>query len=618
MQEQKQQLLTRLKESTNVLVTVSNNPTVDQLAAAIGFTLALDKQKKHATAVFSGEVPSTLEFLEPEKTIKKNTDSLRDFIISLDRDKADKLRYKVEDKAVKIFISPYRTAIQQEDLMFSQGDFNIDVVVAIGVKEQEDLDGAITAHGRILHDATVATINTSDNGTVGSVHWVNQQASSLSEMMSELALDLHKEALDNQIATALLTGIVAETDRFSNDKTKPNTLAISSKLMAAGANQQLVSSKLEEAKQRPPETLPPPEAPPPDDPGSSGQGQSPEQPPEAGLVDEDGTLRIDHGDTATDESGADSDGPELDASKIYEDDDEKDEDDEHPIHIDETGNLYNGGPPTDGLKDAIRSESGEPPKIVKKPQSAMLTEPPSSQDDMLAPSVDGDDDTFKDPLSDPDADKRNQRILSHDGPADQNQQNNNQTAADQSKEPTDTQTTTQPSANTGSTPPKQDEKPIQTEPQTLKDIEKSVGAHTEEAQATGEQAATPQNDTQLAPSTQSGQSQPAAPQPAQAPQAPSANKPAQQSPAELDQARQAIIDAVNDESKQGGDAPLPPVEALNAQPVELEIHPDDSQDKLPQDQAPPQVDNPNQPPPVPPPMMPPSTPPTNTPPTNPS
>ena len=52
----------------------------------------LNKLGKHATAVFSGQVPSTIEFLQPEKTLEKNTDSLRDFIIALDKSKADKLR----------------------------------------------------------------------------------------------------------------------------------------------------------------------------------------------------------------------------------------------------------------------------------------------------------------------------------------------------------------------------------------------------------------------------------------------------------------------------------------------------------------------------------------------
>lgn len=246
MENAQQQLVEKLKSSTNILVTVSSNPTVDQLSACVGLTLWLNKLGKHATAVFSGTVPSTLEFLKPEETFEKNTDSLRDFIIALDKSKADKLRYKVEDKIVKIFITPYRTSLSADDLEFSQGDFNVDVVVTLGVIKQEDLDTAITAHGRILHDATVTSINVGDQQGVGSINWHEQQASSLSELAVDLGNQLDRNLLDSQIATALLTGIVAETARFSNEKTTPQTMNISAQLMGAGANQQLVASKLEE------------------------------------------------------------------------------------------------------------------------------------------------------------------------------------------------------------------------------------------------------------------------------------------------------------------------------------------------------------------------------------
>src|SRR5947209_12092794 len=96
----KQQIAERVKQANKFLVTVNSNPTVDQLAACIGATLMLNKMGKHATAVFSGKVPSTIEFLKPEQTLESNTDSLRDFIISLDKAKADKLRYKVEDQEI--------------------------------------------------------------------------------------------------------------------------------------------------------------------------------------------------------------------------------------------------------------------------------------------------------------------------------------------------------------------------------------------------------------------------------------------------------------------------------------------------------------------------------------
>jgi hypothetical protein len=245
MDNQKQQLTERLKQAQNILVTVSKNPSVDQLSAAIGLTLVLNHLDKHGTAVFSGQVPSTLEFLKPEDTLEKNTDSLRDFIIALDKSKADKLRYKVENDVVRIFITPYKTSISEKDLDFSQGDFNVDVVIALGVREQQDLDGAITSHGRILHDATVASISLEAGNNLGSINWVDTEASSLSELVVELATALDKKVMDTQIATALLTGIVAATERFRNDKTTPKVMSASAELMAAGANQQLIASELE-------------------------------------------------------------------------------------------------------------------------------------------------------------------------------------------------------------------------------------------------------------------------------------------------------------------------------------------------------------------------------------
>lgn len=244
-QNLKQQIIERLNGATNVLVTVSANPSVDQLAACIGLTLILNKLGKHATAVFSGAIPSTLEFLQPEATLEKNTDSLRDFIIALDKSKADKLRYKVEDKLVRIFITPYKTSISQKDLEFSQGDFNVDAVVALGVQNREDLDKAITAHGRILHDATVISVNRTAASNLGTLNWQDAQSSSLCEMVVDLGETLQPDSFDAQTATALLTGIVAETERFSNVKTSPRTMSLSAKLMAAGANQQLVAAKLQ-------------------------------------------------------------------------------------------------------------------------------------------------------------------------------------------------------------------------------------------------------------------------------------------------------------------------------------------------------------------------------------
>jgi hypothetical protein len=303
-QNPKQQVVERIKSATNILVTVSKDPSVDQLAACIGFTLMLNKFGKHATAVFSGAVPSTLEFLQPEKTLEKNTNSLQDFIIALDKSKADKLRYKVEDDVVRIFITPYRTSLSEKDLQFSLGDFNVDVVVALGVTKKEDIDQAIVAHGRILHDATVMALTagpvTSD---VGSINWHEATASSLSEMLVSISESFQSGLLDPQMATSFLTGIVAETERFSNTKTSPKVMTMSAQLMAAGANQQLIATKL-----APPPPEPPAQAP------AYTPNEAPKQPAEEPK--KDGEIEIEH---------------EEDKPAEPEDQDE--------IHIDDEGNL---------------------------------------------------------------------------------------------------------------------------------------------------------------------------------------------------------------------------------------------------------------------------------------
>lgn len=247
----KQQVVEKIKSAGNILVTVSNDPSLDALSAALGLALIIDKLDKHATTIFSGQAPQAMQFLEPEKTFENTTDSLRDFIIALDKEKADHLRLKVEGDVAKIYITPYRTTIKPEDLQFSQGDnYNIELVVALGVDNQDHLDSALDAHGQILHDAPVVTITAGDQvSQLGGIDWHDSKASSLSEMIATLgeALKDQDMLIDKQSATALLTGIVAATDRFSNPKTTSASMTVAAQLMGYGADQQLIANELQKS-----------------------------------------------------------------------------------------------------------------------------------------------------------------------------------------------------------------------------------------------------------------------------------------------------------------------------------------------------------------------------------
>jgi hypothetical protein len=352
----KQQVVDKVKQAEHILVTVSANPSIDQLAAAIGVTLMLNKMGKTATAVFSGKVPSTIEFLQPQKTIQPTTDSLRDFIISLDKSKADKLRYKVENQVVRIFITPYKTRLSEKDLVFEEGDFNVELILALGVADRAHLDTAITAHGRILHDATVIALSAGQGKppAVGQVNWQDPAASSLSEMLVSISESFGTGLIDNQIATAFLTGIVAETKRFSNAKTSPKVMTMSAQLMAAGANQQLVISKLEPPP--PPPPPPPPKQPPPPPAKKAEVKNTPPPPPKK----DPGILSVAH------------EASELDSPEV--------EIDSTEIHIDKQGNIkeVEEKAKQDKVKQDAQAATLPLPAVAPPPVAPPPPIPPSS------------------------------------------------------------------------------------------------------------------------------------------------------------------------------------------------------------------------------------------------
>lgn len=239
------EVATKIGESHNILVALSSDPSVDELCSAIGLSLFLGRLGKRVTAIYSGATPNALEFLNPEETFEQSADTLQDFVIALNKEKADHLRYKLDGDYVKIFITPYRSRISNEDLEFSYGDYNVDLVLALDVANGVDLDAALREHGRIMHDATVINITTGNPGKLGEIEWSDKSASSISEMIAELLYNAGgQNKIEKEEATAFLTGIVAATNRFATASTTSRTMELASRLMESGANQQLISKNI--------------------------------------------------------------------------------------------------------------------------------------------------------------------------------------------------------------------------------------------------------------------------------------------------------------------------------------------------------------------------------------
>lgn len=253
-QELPEKVAEKIQRGANILIALSKDPNLDEISAAIALAIVLDQQKKHVTAIYSGKTPNALEFLKPEDTFEKDTSSLQDFIIALNKSKADHLTYKLDGDYVKIYITPYKGQVKKEDLEYSYGDYNVDLVIVFNVNAGSEIDSALSEYGRIMHDASAINITSGLPGRFADLEWSDPEKSSVCEMVYDLLKELEITNLSQEIATALLTGILSATERFSNSRTKPTTMAVASKLMEAGADQQLISANILK-----PETPPTPE-----------------------------------------------------------------------------------------------------------------------------------------------------------------------------------------------------------------------------------------------------------------------------------------------------------------------------------------------------------------------
>ncbi len=418
-QSPQKQIVDKLKDVESILVTVNTNPTVDELSAALGCTLLLNKMGKHATAVFSGDIPPAITFLDPEKTFENTVNSLRDFIIALDKEKADHLRYKVDGDMVKIFITPYRTTISQDDLDFSQGDYNVEMVIAIGVKDEADLDKALADHGKIMHDAAVASLSVgSESSDLGSINWHDDEASSYSEMLVSVAESLKgdKNLIDEQIATAFLTGIVAATERFSNQHTTSKVMTMAAQLMAAGANQQLIATQLEEADEIPQNTSKPSDS----EPQNQEAPDTTERPKDTQAAD--GSMQISHemsGDVDEVAAQTEKNSQDAAAKKAAEALEKETAERALADNLEASGAINDAPPALDSLKSELEAATAESnDAVAPAPAGPEMSLPTPGQQEQHEPMMGGTlnattEEAAAAKLREEQSD-RNKQLLSHD------------------------------------------------------------------------------------------------------------------------------------------------------------------------------------------------------------
>lgn len=130
---------------------------------------------------------------------------------------------------------PFLSVLPQIERVRRSPQLQPDVAVVLDAGDLSRTGTVASEHAEWLAAATIVNIDHHvSNPGFGAVNWVDPQAAATCEMVTLLLPELGVE-LDEELATALMTGIVQDTHTFAHPNATPRTLRVAATLVEAGA-----------------------------------------------------------------------------------------------------------------------------------------------------------------------------------------------------------------------------------------------------------------------------------------------------------------------------------------------------------------------------------------------
>lgn len=237
-----QQLMELVSRARRILVATKEHATPDALAAVVAFVGFLKKMKKRVDAIVPGyDVTTHPSFLTKHEEIRGVTGAMRAFLLSLDVSKTQlgELLYDVKNGSLEMTLVPKSGEWTPKDISFKQGEDRYDLVIALDCADLASTGILFHAHADFLHRTTVVNIDRdAENEHWGQLNLVDLTAVATTEILFSLFDRWNRHLMDEDIATALLAGMIAKTNSFRTQNVTPKTLATASQLIAMGARRE--------------------------------------------------------------------------------------------------------------------------------------------------------------------------------------------------------------------------------------------------------------------------------------------------------------------------------------------------------------------------------------------
>jgi hypothetical protein len=233
-----QKIKDAIAKSNNIGIVVGQNPTLDQMAAALSLYLLLNQvNKKAVVASPTNPIVEISSLVGINKVQTSLGGDSGDLIVSFPyvEGEIEKVSYTLENEFLNIIVKAGEQGLSfdERDVKYIRGSGSVDLLFVVGTAKLADL-GEL-ANGDKLNSAKIINIdNQQDNQGFGDIVLVDKSASTVCEIIGDLVLNLGFH-IDQDAAQNLMSGIVDATDNLQAPNTTALALEIASIAMKSGA-----------------------------------------------------------------------------------------------------------------------------------------------------------------------------------------------------------------------------------------------------------------------------------------------------------------------------------------------------------------------------------------------
>ena len=244
-----EQIREAIKKSHHILITFKKDFSTDAVAGALALYLILKKIDKLADIVCDDfSLPGNLKFLPETAEIDSRLSNLQKFVISLNmqnNDEIDEFTYNLDGDKLKIYVTPKAGSFSQDDLTGESSAYKYDLIITLDTPDLGSLGKIYQNFTEFFFNTTIINIDhQAENEHFGQINLTDLNAVATSEILFNLIKSLNHNLIDRDVATCLLTGLIAKTKSFKTSNVTPKTLDTASQLMAAEADREAIIKSL--------------------------------------------------------------------------------------------------------------------------------------------------------------------------------------------------------------------------------------------------------------------------------------------------------------------------------------------------------------------------------------